>query len=152
MNIKVSTNISNEFEDVTININAPKMTEDLQKIINNLSSISSIKEEIVATKNNEIYLLNTKDILYFYSDEKNIYAKAKSETYRVKDKLYELEENLPKNKFIRISNSCIINIEKTLSFDASIIGSLVAKMEDGTKQEVSKRKISNVMKFLNERR
>ena len=152
MNIKVSTNISNEFEDVTININAPKMTEDLQKIINNLSSISSIKEEIVATKNNEIYILNTKDILYFYSDEKNIYAKGKSEIYRVKDKLYELEESLPKNKFIRISNSCIINIEKTLSFDASIIGSLVAKMEDGTKQEVSKRRISNVMKFLNERR
>ena len=87
MNIKVSTNISNEFEDVTININAPKMTEDLQKIIKNLSSISSIKEEIVATKNNEIYLLNTKDILYFYIDEKNIYEKGKSEIYKVKESL-----------------------------------------------------------------
>ncbi len=152
MNIKISTNISNEFEDITINIQAPKMTEELQKIITNLSSISSIKEEVVATKNNEIFLLNTKEILYFYSDEKYNYAKTQNETYRIKEKLYELEENLPKNRFIRISNAYIINIEKTVSFDASLVGSLVAKMQDGTKQEVSKRRIKNVMKFLKERR
>ena len=62
------------------------------------------------------------------------------------NKLYELEEQLSKNKFIRISNSCIINVEKTKSFDTSIIGSLVAKMEDETKQEVSKRRITSIYK------
>ena len=152
MNIKVNTNISKEFDEITINVNAPEFTEDLQKILNNLLTISTEKEEMVATKNNEIFLLKTKDILYFYSDEKNNYAKTMQTTYRVKEKLYELEEQLSKNKFIRISNSCIINVEKTKSFDASLIGSLVARMEDNTKQEVSKRKIKNVMKFLNERK
>ena len=152
MNIKVSTNISKEFEDITININAPELNNELQQIIANLSNISSIKEEIVATKNNEIFLITTKDILYFYSDEKNNYAKTNQGIYKIKERLYELEESLPKNKFIRISNSCIINIEKTNSFDASVIGSLVAKMEDNTKKEVSKRRIRNVMKFLNERK
>ena len=152
MKIKVNTNISKEFDEITINVNAPEITGDLQKILNNLIIISSEKEEIVATKNNEIFLLKLKDILYFYSDEKFNFAKTKSNTYKIKEKLYELEEQLPKNKFIRISNSCIINVEKTKSFDASIIGSLVAKMEDDTKQEVSKRRIKNVMKFLNERK
>lgn len=152
MNIKVNTNISNEFEEIIINVNAPILTEDLQKILNNLMKISSEKEEIVATKNNEIFLLKSKDILYFYSDEKFNYAKTIDSSYKIKEKLYELEEQLPKNRFIRISNSCIINVEKTKSFDTSIVGSLVAKMEDNTKQEVSKRKIKNVMKFLNERK
>lgn len=152
MNIKVNTNISKEFDGITINVNAPEFTGELQKILNNLLTISSEKEEIVATKNNEIFLLKSKDVFYFYSDEKFNYAKTKDNTYRVKEKLYELEEQLPKNKFIRISNSCIINVEKTKSFDASIIGSLVAKMEDDTKQEVSKRRIKNVMKLLNERK
>ena len=152
MDIKVSTNISKEFDEIMINVSAPELTEDLQKILNNLMTISSKKEEIVATKNNEIFLLKSKDILYFYSDEKFNYAKTKDNTYRIKEKLYELEEQLSKNKFIRISNSCIINVEKTKSFDASIIGSLVAKMEDDTKQEVSKRRIKNVIKFLNERK
>ena len=152
MNIKLNTNISNEFEEIIINVNAPILTEDLQKILNNLMKISSKKEEIVATKNNEIFLLKTKDILYFYSDEKFNYAKTIDSSYKIKEKLYELEEQLPKNRFIRISNSCIINVEKTKSFDASIIGSLVAKMEDNTKQEVSKRRIKSVMRFLNERK
>ena len=152
MNIKVNTNISKEFDEISININAPEITDDLQKILNNLMTISLEKEEIVATKNNEIFLLKAKDVLYFYSDEKYNYAKTKENIYRIKEKLYELEEQLSKNRFIRISNSCIINVEKTKSFDASIIGSLVAKMEDDTKQEVSKRRIKNVMKFLNERK
>ena len=152
MNIIVNTNISKEYDEIVINVNAPEISNELQKILNNLMTISSEKEEIVATKNNEIFLLKSKDVLYFYSDEKNNYAKTKDNTYKVKEKLYELEEQLSKNKFIRISNSCIINVEKTKSFDTSIIGSLVAKMEDDTKQEVSKRKIKDVMKFLNERK
>ena len=86
MNIKVNTNISKEFDEITINVNAPEFTEDLQKILNNLLTISTEKEEMVATKNNEIFLLKTKDILYFYSDEKNNYAKTMQTTYRVKEK------------------------------------------------------------------
>lgn len=152
MDIKVDTNISKEFNEINININAPELTDDLQKIINNLVKISSQKDEIVATKNNEIFLIKTKDVFYFYSDEKSNYCKTKTDTYRVKEKLYELENELSKNKFIRISNSCIVNIDQVVCFDVSKIGSLVVKMQDNTRQEVSKRRIKNVMKFLNERK
>jgi len=154
MDIQVNTNISKEHKNITIKVDvtAPELTADLQKILNNLSNVSSTKEEIVATKNNEIFLLKSKEVIYFYSDEKNNFAKTKDGIYKIKEKLYELEECLEKEKFIRISNSCIINIEKTNSFDVSQIGSLFAKMEDDTKQEVSKRKIKNVMSFLNERK
>ena len=86
MNIKVNTNISKEFDGITINVTAPELTENLQRILNNLIEISSEKEEIVATKNNEIFLLKSKDILYFYSDEKFNFAKTKDNTYRIKEK------------------------------------------------------------------
>lgn len=154
MDIKVNTNISKEFNDITIKVevNAPELNDDIQKILNNLSRITKRKEEIIATKNNEIFLIKSSDIFYIYSDEKNNFIKTSNGTYKIKDRLYELEENLDENKFIRISNSCIINIGKTKSFDVSQIGSLFAKMEDDTKQEVSKRRIKNVMNFLNERK
>ena len=154
MEIKVNTNISKEFNDtiIKIEITAPEITEDIQKFLNTISQIAKKKEEIVATKNNEIFLLKSKNVFYFYSDEKNNFAKTNNGIYKIKEKLYELEENLNKEKFIRISNSCIINIDKTKCFDVSQIGSLFAKMEDDTKQEVSKRKIKNIMNFLNERK
>ena len=154
MDIKVNTNISKEFNDaiIKVEVTAPEITEDIQKFLNNISQIAKKKEEIVATKNNEIFLLKSKNVFYFYSDEKNNFAKTNDGIYKIKERLYELEENLDKKKFIRISNSCIINIDQTKCFDVSQIGSLFAKMEDDTKQEVSKRKIKNVMNFLNERK
>jgi len=154
MDIKVNTNISKEFNDaiIKVEVTAPEITEDIQKFLNSISQIAKKKEEIVATKNNEIFLLKSKNVFYFYSDEKNNFAKTNDGIYKIKERLYELEENLDEKKFIRISNSCIINIDNTKCFDVSQIGSLFAKMEDDTKQEVSKRKIKNVMNFLNERK
>ena len=77
MDIKVNTNISKEFNDaiIKVEVTAPEITEDIQKFLNNISQIAKKKEEIVATKNNEIFLLKSKNVFYFYSDEKNNFAK-----------------------------------------------------------------------------
>ena len=152
MDFKVDTNISKEYKSIKVLITAPELNEQVQSILNNLSTVCENRNNIVATKNNELFLLKTNDILYFYSDEKYIYAKTRDESYRVKQKMYELEEILPNNKYVRISSAYIINIDKTISFDMGQIGSLYAKMEDGKKLEVSKRKIKEVKNFLNERK
>ena len=152
MDFEVDTNISKEYKSIKVLITAPELNEQVQSILNNLSTVCENRNNIVATKNNELFLLKTNDILYFYSDEKYIYAKTRDESYRVKQKMYELEEILPNNKYVRISSAYIINIDKTISFDMGQIGSLYAKMEDGKKLEVSKRKIKEVKKFLNERK
>ena len=65
--------------------------------------------------------------------------------------MYELEESLPQKSFIRISNSCIANVEHIESFDLSKIGNIIIKFVDGSIEYVSKRKISSIMKFLRER-
>jgi len=152
MDFEVDTNISKEYKSIKVLITAPELNEQVQGILNNLSTVCENRNNIVATKNNELFLLKTNDILYFYSDEKYIYAKTRDESYRVKQKMYELEEILPNNKYVRISSAYIINIDKTISFDIGQIGSLYAKMEDGKKLEVSKRRIKEVKNFLNERK
>lgn len=152
MDIKINTIISNDVKEITINVVAPNSSDELHKIVNNIILATNYKNEILATKNNQIFILKIKDIAYFYSNEKYIYCKCNNDSYIVKEKLYELEADLPCDKFIRISNSCIINIDKLKYFDVAQIGSLVAIMEDNSKQDVSKRRIKEVMKFLNERR
>ena len=67
-------------------------------------------------------------------------------------KLYELEEALDKNDFIKISNSCIVNINQVECFDISILGTIVVKLKDNTKENVSKRNIKKVKQMLKERR
>lgn len=152
MNIEVATNISKEYENIKITLQAPELNEEVQNILNNLTTICEDKNIIVGSKNNEIFLLKIKDILYFFSDEKYNYAKTKEGVFKVKDKMYELEEKYTRNRFIRISSAYIININKTKSFDVSKIGSIVAKMEDGKNILVSKRRIREVKEFLNGRK
>lgn len=153
MNIKINANISNEMneDEIEITIKASKNSNILTKIIDNIQSISGSIETIVGSKDNNISIINVEDVVSFYSKERSNYCKTLKGNFKIKNKLYELDETLDKSYFIRISNSCIINIKFVESFDLSMIGNIIVKFTDGTSEYVSKRRISNVMKFLKER-
>ena len=84
--------------------------------------------------------------------KKIISQKQKNGVFKIKEKLYYLEENLPKKNFIRISNSVIVNISQVKYFNTNIVGSILVKLNDGTEEYVSKRRISDIMRFLKNRR
>lgn len=110
MNIKVSTNISSEFKETSIIINAPELSKEVEDIIKYLSNISIVPNQIIGNKNNKIYFIDLDRITCFFSKDKYNYMRTKKDIYRVKYKMYELEEMLEQKGFVRISNSCIINI------------------------------------------
>ena len=153
MEINVHTNISKEFKNIEITINAPEKTEQVLEIENTLLNLNSGNiNEVIGMQGNSLYILNVSDIIKFYSDEKKNYCKTAEGDFIIKEKLYFLEDNLPNDKFIRISNSVIVNIEKAKCFDTSILGSIIIIFKDNTKEYVSKRRVSSVMKFLKDRR
>ena len=153
MGFKVRTNISEKYEEIEIIINAPKITEEVQKIEGKLiENDSKIIKQIIGYQGNDIFVIKTEDIILFYSEEKNNYCKTKDGIYMVKEKMYYLDDMLDKNKFIRISNSAIVNIDKIKCFNTSIIGRIVVKFYDNTEVNVSRRRTTEIMKFLKERR
>ena len=153
MNIKVRTNISKEYPDIEVCINAPERNEEVQNLENELlSKASKSIQQIIAMQNNDIFIINVSDIIMFFSEEKNNFCKTKDGIYRIKEKLYYLEEILSPKDFIRISNSAIININHVKCFNTSIIGKIVVKFRDGSEEIVAKRKTADIMKFLKDRR
>ena len=151
MNIKINTNISSEFKEVSVIINAPELSDEVQNLIKYISNINTIPNQIVANKDNKIYFIDLEKIICFFSQEKYNYVRTIDGTYKVKYKLYELEDILSQKNFIRISNSCIINLNQVDCFDTSILGTVLVKLKDNTQEIVSKRKVSQIMKLLNER-
>lgn len=151
MEIKITTNISNEFKEASIIINAPELSDEIQTVINYISNINTIPHQIMASKNNEIYFIDLDKIICFFSKNKYNYARTQDGTYKIKYKLYELEKLLKTKDFIRISNSCIINIQQVVCFDTSILGTILVKLNDDTQETVSKRNVSRIMKLLKER-
>lgn len=153
MEIKVHTNISKEYQNIEVWINAPEKNEEVQALENELLyKTSKSIEQIIAMKDNDIFIINTSDIILFFSEEKNNFCKTKDGIYRIKEKLYYLEEMLSTKDFIRISNSAIVNINHVKCFNTSIIGKIIVKFKDGSEENVSKRKTSEIIKFLKDRR
>ena len=101
---------------------------------------------IVAKRDRVSYNIDFCDIVCFTSDDNKVFAHAGKEMLEVDEKMYELEESLPDN-FIKINKSCIANIDKIKSFDATITGTLAVNFKNGYRDFVSRRR----MKFVKER-
>ncbi len=151
MKVKITTNISNEFKETFITINAPELSDEIQDIIKYISNINTTPHQILASKDNEIYFIDLDKVICFFSNNKYNYVKTQDGTYKIKYKLYELEDLLKQKAFIRISNSCIINIQQVAYFDTSILGTILVKLKDNTQETVSKRNVPHIMKLLKER-
>lgn len=152
MKVEIKANILKDLKNICITIDAPELTEEVQNIIDYISNISKKQSQIISDKDNKIYILELKDVICFFSKDKYNYVRTVNGIYRIKMKLYELEEALDKNDFIKISNSCIVNINQVECFDISILGTIVVKLKDDTKENVSKRNIKKVKQMLKERR
>ena len=150
MNVKISTIFDNSLESnsIEINIKASKNSKQLQTSINNIESISNSTDILIGKNENKIYIIPIKDIILFYSDNNNNYCKTSKGDFRINKRMYELE-NMDRKHFIRISKSCIININYVESFDLTYVGNITVKLENGLIENVSKRKIPDVMHFLN---
>ena len=56
MDIKVRTNISKEFKDIEVCINAPEKNEEVQRLENELlANASKSIQQIIAMQNNDIF-------------------------------------------------------------------------------------------------
>lgn len=151
MEIKINTNISSEFKETSITINAPNLTNEIQSLIQYISHINAMPNHIMASENNKIYCIDLERVICFFSKDKYNYVRVKEGTYKIKQKLYELEEMLRKSEFIRISNSCLIHMKQVECFDTSVLGTVLVRLKDGTQETISKRRVSQIMKFLKER-
>lgn len=53
-------------------------------------------------QDNDIFIINVSDIILFFGEEKNNFCKTKDSIYKIKERLYYLEEVLPTKEFVRI--------------------------------------------------
>ena len=148
MKIKLKTEISEDIKDTEIIIKTNKLTDEIQSVIDILQNFDTYLNNIIATQNNDIFIINVEDIICLYSENKNNYCRTINGTYKIKYTLSELENKLSPKNFIRISNSCIANFKQVECFNNEIVGTIKIKYKDGNVDYVSRRRIKDVMQAL----
>lgn len=67
---------------------------------------------VFGKKNNMIHKIKLDNILYFEALDKKVYAITKNDEYEVNHKLFEIEEICGAKRFMRISKSVVLNLER----------------------------------------
>lgn len=144
--MQVEIKIDNSCIEPRVIIITDKVNDEINDILNTLSS--KTPEIITGFYNDLAEILSPDDIIRIYAEDGKIFASVNSKEYILRHRLYELEEQLNKYSFVRISNSEIINLKKVRNFDLSLSGTICVTLSDGTATYVSRRYVSKIKKVL----
>ncbi len=123
-----------------------KITEEVLRIksfvLKNSESI------LIGFLDEKIKILNPAKIYRIYTENSKVFAESIDEKYLVKKRIYQLEDILKPKKFVRISNSELINLNLVDSFDLSYSGTISVKMKNNSKTFVSRRYVKKIKETL----
>ena len=83
------------------------------------------------------------DIYCVICEGGRLYALGDGCRHLLKDRMYAVEERLG-SRFVKINQSCIVNVDKIERFDVSIGGALRVTLKNGFRDHVSRRQLKTV--------
>lgn len=144
--MQVEIKIDAACKEPKIIIVTDKMTDELNALLERISEKSP--QILSGFKGDTLEILDQSDIFRLYAAAGKVYARTADGEYTLRLRLYELEERLDKNMFVRISNSEIINLKKVKNFDLSFTGTICVTLLDGTTTYVSRRYVKKIKQVL----
>lgn len=144
--MQVEIKIDPSYTEPKIIVLTSSMTEDVSNLVKKLSE--NVPDIISGSRNEKMEVLEQADLIRVYANSGKVFAVTPKGEYFLRLRLYEMEERLNPDRFVRISNSEIINLKKVKSFDLSITGTICVQLSNGTITYVSRRYVSKLKKIL----
>lgn len=145
--MKVSLNINDQLAETKITIECKEMDESIKRIIEFISGQEETRF-LVGRDGDMQHILKPAEIHYFHANNDNVIAVTAKGEFRLKEKLYELEELFPPSQFIRLSKSVIANLDELSRFEASFNGTLCVYFNSGAKEYVSRNYVNAIKESL----
>jgi DNA-binding LytR/AlgR family response regulator len=123
------------FDSIEVTIRCPEATEDIRKLE---SLLHSHTKKLSCIKDGITHLIDARVVLYFESVDKQTFLYTESAVYEFSLRLYEIEEMLSDEGFIRGAKSHVLNIHKIISLCPDFGGRLEVTMMGGEKLIVSR--------------
>ena len=122
-------------------------SDTLQQLVRELSELAV--GPVPVWKDEQMRMLRQEEFLRFYTDGRGVSAQTDKDIYAVKLRLYELEERLDPRRFVRISNSEIVNLKRVTAVDMSLAGTIRMTLDGSVTAYVSRRYVKKIKETLN---
>ncbi|MCL2332814.1 MAG: LytTR family transcriptional regulator [Actinomycetia bacterium] len=120
--MKVRIEIDPEAVEPEVLIRCAEITADIGRLQRLMSQVSSEGVKLAFHKGNDEYYFPLAAVLFFESSGDAIYAHTRDDDFQVRQRLYELEDQLPAD-FVRISKSCIVNTRQIYAIERNLASS-----------------------------
>ena len=125
---------------------AGEENEELRRLVRELSGLAL--DPIPVWSGEQTRRLAQEEFLRFYTDGKGVSAQTADGAYAVRLRLYELEERLDPRRFVRISNSEIVNLDRVTALDLSLTGTIRMTLDGRATAYVSRRYVRKIKETL----
>lgn len=144
--MKVEIIVDKNLKEKEVLIKTPEIDQeslDIKKKIlsNDIQILSGIYDK-------KLEIIDLDDIIRIYANDKKVFTVTDKKTYLMKLPLYKIEDYLSGKNYVRISNSEIINLDKTKNFDFKYLGTISCEMDNGDLCFVSRRAMKKVREIL----
>lgn len=93
---------------------------------------------VAGRKEDQQFYIDVKEIIFIESMGHDILIHAADGIYNSGDRLKALEQVLPADRFLRVSNSAIVNMKKIKRIESSIMQKFILHMTNGSKVDVTR--------------
>lgn len=132
-------------DEIRVTVQAPARTEEVEELMEAIRNF--VPSPISGYSDGMLTRVGKDSIIRIYSKDKRVYADTAEGSYLIKSTLYQLEEMLP-DRFVRISNSEIVNTDKIIRLDMGLSGTIRIYLEGDMESRVSRRYLPKVRKVL----
>ena len=145
--MKVELRVEPGRQEPEVVILAGEESEDLLRLVRELAGLAL--DPVPVWEGERTKRLPQGEFLRFFADGKGVSAQTAEQTYTVRLRLYELEEWLDPRRFVRISNSEIVNLDKVTALDLSLAGTIRMTLDGSVQSYVSRRYVKKIKETLN---
>ena len=144
--MQVEIKMDDSYTEPKIILLTATMTKEVNMILNKLSETPP--QVISGCRNGKIEVIEQEDLIRVYANSGKVFAVTDKGEYTIRLRLYEIEERLDPDQFVRISNSEIIHLKKANNFDLSFTVTICVELANSTTTYVSRRYVSKIKKIL----
>ena len=143
--MKITINENAHIEETEIIINCRQADEQILRIC---AGLRMFDRKVTGLLEGQMYLLNASDVLYAESVDRKTFLYTAGQVYETPLRLYELEERLAGEDFIRATKSCLLNFGKVKSLRGDYGGRMLCTLENDEKITLSRQYTVDVKRKL----
>lgn len=142
MKIRIETN--EQLVEDEILIRCAELNEDVLELQRQLQSLLKSQATLSVSQGELDYFLKYPEILFMETDGTRVAVHTANQIYFTKQKLYELEEQIPMY-FLRVSKSTILNLKEIRSIRKNITGASEIEFSNSHKKTYVSRNYYKVL-------